>query len=89
MPTDPVPASPFSPTALNKAVHDTLDQALAALPAGKNNAVLIDATYSTTDGPRAKALFVHRVKDNWTVALEGAYDGPHGVQGKVATAITW
>lgn len=85
-PTDP---SPFSPTALNKAVHDTLDQALAALPAGKNNAVLIDGTYSRTDGPQMQALFVHRVKDTWTVALAGAYDGPHGVQGKVATAISW
>lgn len=75
----------FSSAATMKAVHDTLDEAMVALPPGKRGAILIDAS---TETKTVRALFVEKVNDHWQVALEGDYDGHH-VAGKVATAVTW
>lgn len=78
----------LSPDVLNKAVHDTLDQAIAAIPNGKRNALLIDGTVNK-DGPNFQAMWVHKVNDTWHIAVQGAYDGPHGMEGKVTSALYW
>lgn len=82
-------ADAFSPANLAKAVHATLDEATAAIPEGKHNAVLFDGTYSKADGAEFRALFVHRTDGGWTVMAEGDYTGPGGIAGKVATAKSW
>lgn len=79
----------FSPGSLAKSVHDTLDQAQAAIPVGHHHAVLFDGTVSRADGPAIRGMYIQRTDGGWQIALEGAYDGPHGVAGKVAVAKSW
>jgi len=74
----------FSPAALRKSVHDSLDKAQLAIPPGKHGAVLVDAT---TDGG-AQVLLVHRIGDAWTVMGQADYTGHH-VAGKVSIAGSW
>lgn len=73
----------FSPANLQKAVHDTLDQALTAIPDGKRSAVLVDAT-----NERVQLLLAIRAGETWTIAGGAVYDGAH-VQGRVAIAGSW
>lgn len=68
----------FSPAQLAKSVHDTLDEATAAIPPGRKSAVLIDAT-----NERVRLLLAIKAGDNWTIAGGGDYDGHH-VAGKIA-----
>jgi hypothetical protein len=75
----------FTPDVLTRAVHNTLEEAYAALPDGKNHAVLIDA--STDAGVRA--LFVQRVGGGWQIAAEGQWKGGGHVAGKVSAIKTW
>lgn len=82
-------ADTFSPAHLAQAVHATLDEATAAIAPGKHNAVLIDGTYSATDGASLRGLWVRRTDSGWTTVLEGSVDKSHGVAGKVATAKSW
>lgn len=82
-------SGPLDPSVLNKAVHDSLEAAYAALPPDKNNAVLINGTYDQTAGPVFSALFVHRLDNHWTVAAEAGYSGPNGIEGKVSTEVVW
>jgi hypothetical protein len=79
----------FSPAATMKAVHATLDEAVAAIPPGKHNAVLIDGTYSDTDGATVRGLWVRRTDSGWITVLEGKVDRVHGLAGQVATAKSW
>jgi hypothetical protein len=73
----------FSPSSLQKAVHDSLEQATAAIPPGKNGAILVDATTE-----RVQVLLAERVGESWTFSVGVAYDGNH-VSGKVAVAGSW
>lgn len=79
----------FSPDAIAKSVHATLDAAYAAIPDGKAHAIIFDGTASTEDGPAIRALYVQRAPDGWNVVLEGGYSGPGGVSGQVAVAKAW
>lgn len=83
--SDPI----FGPSTLAKAVHDTLDAATAAIPEGRSHALIFDGTYSQDTGPAVRALYVQRTETGWKIKLEGGYDGPGGVYGKVATAKSW
>ncbi len=82
-------AKPFSPASLTKAVHDTLFDAYAAIPAGKSHAVIFDGTYDRVKGPQMRALYVQRAADGWNVVLEGDYDKPDGIVGKIVIAKAW
>lgn len=73
----------FSPSVLAKSVHDTLDEATAAIPPGRKSAVLIDATQE-----RVRLLLAIKAGDNWTIAGGADYDGNH-VTGRVAVAGSW
>jgi hypothetical protein len=73
----------FSPANLQKAVHDSLEQATAAIPEGKTGALLLDAT---TD--RVQVLLAVKAGDAWTISGVAQYDGHH-VAGKVAVAGSW
>jgi len=73
----------FSPAALRKSVHDSLDDAMLAVPPGKHGAVLVDAT-----SDRVRALLVTRIGKDWSVMGAADYDGHH-VDGKVAIAGSW
>lgn len=76
----------FDPSSLAKSVHDSLEDAYAALPAGKSHAVLVDA--STTDGIRA--LYVQRIGDGWNVAVSESWKGHgHKLEGKVSVLRAW
>jgi hypothetical protein len=46
----------FSPDATVKAVHDSLDAALAAIPDGHSHAVLFDGTI--TGAPTVRAVYL-------------------------------
>lgn len=75
----------LGPAAISRAVHATLDEATAALPAGKNHAVLIDATGPT----QAQVLFVQRAPKGWQVVLQGDWEGNLHVSGKVTAMKAW
>jgi hypothetical protein len=75
----------FDPSSVAKSVHDSLEEAYAALPPGKSHAVLVDA--STDSGVRA--LYVQRVGDGWNVALEGEWRGRGHAAGKVTALKAW
>lgn len=78
----------FSPEALAKRVHATLDEATAAIPEGRHHAVILDATVQ--DGqPEVRALYVQRTAGGWDVSLEGAWSGRGHVSGKVALLKSW
>lgn len=79
----------FSPAALQKAVHASLDEAVAAIRPGHTKAVLIDGTYSAADGAGLRALYIQRTKKGWDVLLEGAYNGADGLSGGVKVAKSW
>jgi len=73
----------FSPANLAKSVHDTLDEATAAIPPGRKSAILIDAT-----NERVRMLLAIKAGDNWTIAGGADYDGAH-VTGRVSIAGSW
>lgn len=75
----------FSPAALKKTVHDTLEAAYAAIPPGKSHALLVDA--STDSGVRA--VYVQRVGDGWNVALAGRWNGTDAPAAGVAVLKAW
>jgi hypothetical protein len=83
-----VPESPFSAAAIARSVHDTLDEAQAAIPADAKTAILLDGTY-TNGHPQARALYVQRLEHGWSTALEAAWQGPHDYGGKVAVMKVW
>ena len=78
----------FSPAALSKSLHDTLDGALASIPEGHNHAVLFDGTITGADRG-VRAVFLQRAPDGWNIVLEGDYIGSHGAAGSVAVAKSW
>lgn len=77
------------PYAFAQSVHNSLDDAIQAIPAGKSNALVIDGTVNQTSGPAFQAMWVHKSPNGWGISLQGAYDGPHGVQGKVQGIYAW
>lgn len=79
----------FSPAALQKAVHASLDEAVAAIPTGHSRALVIDGTWTLADGPGVRAVFVQRTSDGWTVLAEGAYNGSDGPSAGVKVAKSW
>jgi hypothetical protein len=82
-------SNPFSAEQTAKAIHASLDDALAAVPEGKSNVVLVDGTYSRETGAAARALWLRKTDSGWNVLLEGRVDSTHGIAGKVATAKSW
>ena len=76
----------FSPAKLQKAVHESLEQAQAAIPDGHSQAVLLKATYSTDDGPGVQAVYIKRAGKGWNVLLETSYNGHDGPSAGAAVA---
>ena len=76
----------FSPSSLQKAVHDSFEQAQAAIPEGHNKALLLHGTYSSTSGPAVQAIYVQRAGKGWNVLFEGAYHGTDGPSAGVEVA---
>jgi hypothetical protein len=70
-----------------KAIHATLDDAQAAIPADHKRALLIGADYH--DGLGVRAVYVQRAADGWNVLLEGAYSGDDGPSAGFAVARSW
>jgi hypothetical protein len=79
----------FSPQNTFKAVHATLNEAFAAIPEGRNHAVIVDASASQADGAAASVMFVQRAPDGWNIVLRGAYDKDHGLSSGFATMKSW
>jgi hypothetical protein len=79
----------FSPAATFKAVHATLNDAFAAIPVGRNHAVLVDATASQADGVAARVLYVQRAPKGWNIVLQVGYDAEHGLSSGVGTFKSW
>lgn len=77
----------FSPEALAKSVHDTLGEALSAIPDGQHGAILVDGTYAEGQAT-ARVLVVQKVGSGWSVMAGGEWDGHHPI-GKVAVAGSW
>jgi hypothetical protein len=75
----------FNQDVLARAVHNSLEEAYAALPPGKSHAVLLDA--STDHGVRA--MFVQRVGGGWEVAAQGEWSGRGHLAGKVVALKAW
>lgn len=74
-------SDPFSPESLAKSVHNTLEDAYAAIPSGKRRALIVDASVADRT---ARALYVERLGAGWSVALEGEYRLAHKPDGKVS-----
>lgn len=81
--------SPFSLANTAKAIHATLDDAFAAIPDGKRHVVLFDATHTQEEGFGARVVYAERTTSGWGIVGQLAYDKPHGIAGKVATAKSW
>ena len=79
----------FSPAATSKAIHASVGEALAAIPEGRTHVLLFDGTYAENDGAGARVLYAHKTADGWGVVFDAAYDQPHGLTGRVATAKSW
>lgn len=78
----------FSPSSLAKAVHATLDEALASIPDGDSKALIIEGSVDDA-GPTVRAMWVQRAPHGWNVVLEGAYGGDDGPSAGVAIARSW
>lgn len=81
--------SVFGPASTLKAMHDTLEEAKAAVPSGKKNAIFVDGTYSAQDGAGLRGLYMRRTATGWNVVFEGDVDRAHGVAAKVGTVRVW
>lgn len=81
--------SPFSAASIQKAVHATLEDAFAAIPAGRSHAVLFDGTYSKDAGGTIRAMFVERVGNGWDMVFEGEVASHRGVAGQVVVSRSW
>ncbi len=81
--------SPFSASSVQKAVHATLEDAYAAIPAGRSHAVLFDGTYARENGGTVRAMYVQRVGDGWDVVLEGDVSTHQGAAGQVVVSKSW
>lgn len=79
-------SGPFDPTALAKAVHESLETAQTFIPDGHTKALLLHGTYSSADGPRVQAVYVQRVGESWRIMAEGGYSGDDGPSAGVAVA---
>lgn len=79
----------FSPEAIAKSVHATLDEAFAAIPEGRSHALIVDGEYYGGRGVRARALYVQRVGKGWNIALEGDWNGNNLPDGKVSLLKSW
>lgn len=73
--------NPFDPSNTAHSVHDTLEDAYAAIPPGKRRALIVDAS---TKDRAVTALYVERLDHGWSVALDGEWRGGAKVDGKVA-----
>lgn len=73
----------FSPENLAKSVHQTLDEATAAIPDGKRVAVLVDATQD-----QVHVMLAMRAGDHWRLSGTAGWDGAH-VAGRIAVAGSW
>jgi hypothetical protein len=73
--------STFDPQSIAKSVHNTLEDAYAAIPPGKRRALIIDASAQQRE---MRALYVERLSHGWSVALEGRVSHGHKPDGKVA-----
>lgn len=74
----------FSPEALAKSVHATLDDAFQAIPDGKRAALLM-----TADTHSASALVAARINDHWQLAAGGTWEKDAKPIGKVALVGYW
>lgn len=78
----------FDPASTMKSVHETLDQAYAALPPTANHAVILDGTVQGKD-KAISAYFVQRAPKGWEIVLGGEWKGGDDLAGKVAIAKAW
>ena len=81
--------NPFSPASFTKALHASMDGALATIPGGHTHALLFDGTYDHTDGPAIRAVYMQKAPDGWNMVMAAGYDGPHGVNGQVELSKSW
>jgi hypothetical protein len=79
----------IDPALIAKSVHDDLDSAIGAIPAGHTHALFVDSTYSKTSGLGAQLTYVEKLNDTVEFSTATSYDGRHGVAGKVELLISW
>lgn len=77
------------PTSFEDSIHTSVAQAVAAIPEGKSNALIIDGTYDQTDGPNFQIVYLKKVNDNFEIATSGSYSGSKGIAGQVQGVISW
>lgn len=84
--TAPIATIPddFSYLAAAQSAHTNISEAIAAIPAGRSGALLVDATGTTAEA----MIATHLGNDNWTLAAGGTWDGHH-VAGKVTLVGAW
>lgn len=78
----------FDPAATAKSVHDTLDEATAALPTDAKYAVIVDATVTSGNRPKVQGYLVSKGAKGWQTVIGGAWDGAH-VEGRAAVMKVW
>jgi hypothetical protein len=82
-------SGPFDVTSTAKAVHATLDEAFATIPADRSHVLMVDGTWQNRDGAAVRLLYAQRVGHGWNVVLQSSLDNEHGVSGQVATIKSW
>lgn len=87
--SDPsTPTLDLSPATLSRSVNQTLDQALASVPADQDGAFLLDGTYDGTN-PNVQAMVAFRVGKTWKVGTGVDWAGGGHVAGNVVVSHTW
>lgn len=83
---DPLPRtdSPFS----FANIHDSVQDAIRALPADAKGGLFIDGTIERHGLPAARIVLVQKVGDHFAIATEGTWHGHHA-SGKVMGEILW
>lgn len=80
--------NPFDYASTSKAIHATLDQALATIPPGKRGALLMQLDLANGT-PVAHFTVAGHIDGNWEVAAGGAWDGKATPSAQIAVMGSW
>lgn len=80
--------TPFDAAALSKAVHASLDQALATIPPGKRGALLMQVQM-VNGTPMAGFTVAGHINGNWEIAAGGSWDGKTKPSAQIAVMGAW
>lgn len=82
------PPSPFDFASTATSVHTSMDEALAAIPAGHDAAVLLKGTVQEGQ-PAVQLMSAQKFGSNWALAEGAIWSGGSHVDGEIALVGSW